>query len=106
MTQEETSALKKKEPHPSSYDAKKWLGEYLTKDVHVAFRWQEAFASCAAGGNRSAEIMGETLRRALHGLPVSDRYILGLAWFLRDLEERIHNPTSEQLNKAIKESLH
>jgi hypothetical protein len=45
---------------------------------------QESLASCALEGNRLAEICGETLRRLLAHEPVSDRYLLGLAWYVRD----------------------
>lgn len=48
---------------------------------------QESLASTALSGNRSAEIMSETLRRLLNGEPVSDRYLLGLAWFLRNWKD-------------------
>jgi hypothetical protein len=44
----------------------------------------EALSSCAIEGNRVGEICGETLRRFLHGEGVSDRYVLGLAWFVRE----------------------
>jgi hypothetical protein len=47
----------------------------------------ESYSSCAIEGNRLAEICAETLDRLIHGQPVSDRYILGLAWNLRDMEE-------------------
>ena len=46
----------------------------------------ESFASCAIDGNRFAEVCGETLRRVMTGEPVSDRYILGLAWAVQGME--------------------
>jgi hypothetical protein len=45
--------------------------------------WREVFASCAIEGFRSSEVCGETLGRLLDGQPVSDRYLLGLAWVMR-----------------------
>jgi hypothetical protein len=47
----------------------------------------EALSSCAIGGNRLAEICSATLNRILRGEGVGERYILGLAWALRDLEK-------------------
>jgi hypothetical protein len=47
----------------------------------------ESFSSCAIDGNRFAEVCGETLRRVMSGEPVSDRYILGLAWAIRGMNE-------------------
>ena len=49
---------------------------------------QEALSSCAIEGNRMAEVCSETLRRVLAHEPVSDRYLLGLAWTIRDMEEK------------------
>ena len=69
------------EAHPAAYDARRWLAE---QDPAELLMWSEAFASCAIEGNRLAEVCGETLRRLLNGEPVSDRYLLGLAWNIRD----------------------
>lgn len=49
--------------------------------------YAEAFASTAIEGNRTAEICHETLRRLLAKEPVSDRYLIGLAWIIRNMEE-------------------
>jgi hypothetical protein len=38
------------------------------------------FSSLAIEGNRLAEVCYGTLRRMIDGQPVSDRYLLGLAW--------------------------
>jgi hypothetical protein len=48
---------------------------------------QESLASTAIEGNDLSEICMETLRRLVNGEPVSDRYLLGLAWMLRNLKE-------------------
>ncbi len=50
--------------------------------------YQEAFASCAIEGNRLAEVCSGTLHRLMTQQPVSDRYILGLAWAVRSMRER------------------
>lgn len=47
----------------------------------------ESFASCGIENNRLAEVCGETLRRVLAQEPVSDRYLLGLVWTIRQMEE-------------------
>jgi hypothetical protein len=71
------------EPHPASGDALRYV-------VELGFMRQtmlmESFASCAIEGNRFAEVCGETLRRVMHCEPVSDRYILGLAWAIRGMD--------------------
>jgi len=42
--------------------------------------WQESFSSCAIEGNMLAEICSGTLSRLINHKPVSDRYLLGLAF--------------------------
>lgn len=49
-------------------------------------KWVEPLASAAISGNRLGEICYETLTRLLASEPVSDRYLLGLAWTLKELE--------------------
>lgn len=44
---------------------------------------RESLASCAIEGNRAAEVCLGTLNRILNNQPISDRYLLGLAWFLK-----------------------
>lgn len=70
------------EPHPSAKEAMRWL---QTLPIHELMLWQEAFASTAieSSGNRLADICLGTIDRLLTGKPVSDRYLLGLAWVMR-----------------------
>ena len=72
------------EPHPSSLDALEWIRSIPASSLCT---YQEAYSSCAIEGNRLSEICTETLRRLMAGEPVSDRYLLGLAWNLRDIED-------------------
>lgn len=72
--------LKPGETHPAAYLANEWLQQQTLAEL---MQWQEAFASSAIEGNRSAEVFSETLDRFLNGKPLSDRYLLGLAWALR-----------------------
>lgn len=73
--------LELKEPHPAARSAMQWLDALGREQLSV---YLAAFSSCAIKGNRLAEICGETLRRVLHNEPVSDRYLLGLVWTLRE----------------------
>lgn len=77
--------LKVGEAHPAAFNAKRYLVEEV--GVSKLVMYQEAYASTALSGNRLAEICFETLDRLMQGMPVSDRYILGLAWNIRDMEE-------------------
>ena len=47
----------------------------------------EALASTAIEGNKTAELCLSTYNRIQKGEPISDRYVLGLAWFVKELVE-------------------
>ena len=74
--------LKPKENHPAVCSAI----EYLSVKINE-LKIEEAFASCAIENNRLSEICLETVRRIKSNEPVSDRYLLGLAWTLKEIEK-------------------
>ena len=76
--------LKPGEPHPVSFMARSWIAKLDPEGLGVT---QLALANAALSGNRSAQICSETLDRLLRGDTVSDRYVLGLAWFLMELQK-------------------
>lgn len=80
MSEDLAGTLKDGEAHPSAFAALEWL---KLLPMFELIKWQSAFSSCAISGNRLAEICSETLRRLMDGEPVSDRYILGLAWSMK-----------------------
>jgi len=73
------------EPHPGYHFAVKYLQNV---GLEKLFLYREVFASCAIENNRNAEICSETLRRYLGAEPISDRYIMGLAWYIYSLENK------------------
>jgi hypothetical protein len=76
------------EPHPAAENARQWLLDYLRrKPAEEAHMLIESFASCGIEGNRLGEVCSETLQRLLNKKPVSDRYLLGLVWTIRRMEE-------------------
>lgn len=79
--------LKEGEIHPAAHGAMQFVKAYMLSDLHRLMHIREGFASCALSGNRLADICGETLSRILDGKPVSDRYLLGLAWTLNTMDE-------------------
>ena len=85
MAEDEYGTLRVGEPHPMA----KFALEYI-RTIHLTtlLQYREAMASCSIEGNRIAEICGSTLSRVLNGKPVSDRYVLGLAWYLKMLQEK------------------
>jgi hypothetical protein len=80
---EYTGTLRIGEPHPSAREALRHVAElgYMRQ-----LTLMESFSSCAIEGNRLAEVCVETLRRVMYCEPVSDRYILGLAWAIRSMD--------------------
>jgi len=68
------------EAHPAASNAMEYIASL---DWAELSKWQESFSSCAIDGNRLAEICSETLRRLMAKQPVSDRYLLGLAWTIQ-----------------------
>lgn len=85
------------EPHPAAYEAKDWIASLPPVEL---LQWREAFASCSISGNRLAEICGETLGRLMSGQPVSDRYVLGLAWAMGDAFDRKSSKKIRQKRKG------
>lgn len=74
--------LKEDEFHPSAISAFSYIKSRLFLDPLVV----EAVASSALSGNRTAEICYGTITRIKNNEPVSDRYLLGLAWLLKKIK--------------------
>ena len=71
------STLREGEYHPAADSALKRLNDMPYQELIM---WQASFSSCAIEGNRLAEICSGTIQRILRKEPISDRYLLGLAW--------------------------
>jgi hypothetical protein len=81
----EPGTIKEGEYHPAADSAMAWLKGYMVQHP-IEYRWhKEALASTALSGNRLAEICMSTIERLANGEPVSDRYLLGLAWTIMKL---------------------
>lgn len=94
--------LNELEPHPAAEGARQWLIGYIQRnDAYALLRLQESFATCAIERNRLAEICSETLRRLLAKEPVSDRYLLGLVWTIRDMEQKEMRDPEGELVKEL-----
>ena len=81
----ERGTLAPADPHPAAQDALKYL---CGVGYQKMLTYREAMASCAIEGNRLGEVCVETINRLLAGQPVSDRYLLGLAWAIKGMENR------------------
>lgn len=81
---EDRTTLAPSEYHPSAEDALKYISSFGLSELALL---QESFSSCAIEGNRLAEVCSGTLRRLIAKEPVSDRYLLGLVWAIRNMRE-------------------
>jgi hypothetical protein len=77
--------LKIGEFHPAASSAMSFIKSLGLGELAM---WQESFSSCAIENNRLAEICSETLDRVMTGKPVSDRYLLGLAWTIKNMGDK------------------
>ncbi len=78
--------LKAGEPHPMAQSALDYIARLSLKQRATM---KESLASTALAGNKTSEICLETLRRLEEKEPVSDRYVLGLAWLIREMEDSL-----------------
>ena len=83
--EDKRGTLKEGEPHPAAQSAKEYVASLGFEKLTM---YMEAYSSCAIENNRLGEICAETLDRLMKGQPVSDRYVLGLAWNLKRMEEK------------------
>jgi len=78
------TTLKDGEAHPAARAALDYLNA-------LGFAEREdlllTFSSLALEGNRLAEVCYGTLRRMKNGEPISDRYLLGLAWEISRIKQ-------------------
>ncbi len=81
--EENTFDLKESEVHPGAHIAYRYL---MSFGVPKLMSYMEPIASAALSGNRLAEVAQETLRRLLQNEKVSDRYLMGLAWFIWEIQ--------------------
>ena len=71
------------EYHPAAEQAMSWYNNWVKEDPARYLQVRESIASNALSGNRLAQLCESTMKRLDKGKPVSDRYLLGLCWFLR-----------------------
>ncbi len=71
------------EPHPASSSAMKYIVDFMS-DMQEVAHLDEVLKKLAPT-NRLAEICNETFLRVMNNEKVDDRYVLGLAWTIRNL---------------------
>lgn len=84
------------EYHMAADHAFIWLRKWAEQNIKEYIVLREAIASTALSGNRMSNVLNGTLERLDTGKPVSDRYLLGLCWFVKEM----YLPNREEL-KAL-----
>jgi hypothetical protein len=80
----DTTGLKDGEAHPATVDALRYLNALSFEERQ---NFLLLFSSLAIEGNRLAEVCYGTLQRLIDGEPLSDRYLLGLAWEINSIKK-------------------
>lgn len=83
--EKQMGTLKIGEFHPAAHIAMEYIKSYLL--VNDPLKILESLEFMSLAGNRMAEVCAETLSRYIHKWPVSDRYIMGLAWVLYSMRD-------------------
>lgn len=71
--------------HPSADDAMHWLKTFMRTRPQEYLIIKESIYSTALSGNELANYCVGTIERLAASEPVSDRYLLGLVWLVRDM---------------------
>lgn len=79
------SELTAEEFHPAARSAYRWLKGFMVTNQADYLQYKEALAYAALAGNRQAEVCMGTIERLRKSQPVSDRYLMGLAWTILHL---------------------
>lgn len=71
--------------HPAADSALAWLQRFMITDIEKWLLIKEAIYSTALSGNKMANYCVGTIERLEAAAPVSDRYLLGLAWVVNGM---------------------
>lgn len=77
--------LRADEFHPAARSAYRWLKGFMVTNSGDYTEYKKLLAAAAMTGNRQAAICIGTIDRLALAQPVSDRYLLGLAWTILHL---------------------
>lgn len=101
----DNSELKPTEYHMSADHAMQWFKTWQAEDLGRFAIMREAVASTALSGNRLAQVLNGTLDRLANSKPVSDRYLLGLCWYIKmqyDTKENEIQKTDVQTDRKLR----
>lgn len=82
------SEIQADEHHPAANSAYRWLKGFMVTNSEDYAKYRLAIEMAAQVGNRQAQICWGTIQRLKFGEPVSDRYLMGLAWTILFLHQR------------------
>lgn len=88
--------------HPAARSAYRWLKGFMITNSKDYLRYKEALSSAALSGNRQAQVCMGTIGRLATRQPVSDRYLMGLAWTILHLHnhEAMEKISDARIDKA------
>jgi hypothetical protein len=72
--------IRSDEFHPAARSAYRWLKGFMVTNPEEYSQYRLAIEIAAIDGNRQAQICWGTIQRLKDGRPISDRYLMGLAW--------------------------
>ncbi len=83
--------------HPAALQAYRWLKGFMITNEKEYIQFRLALSIAADHGNRHAQVCMGTIERLQNGQPVSDRYLMGLAWtFIYLLNQEYIDGIAEQ----------
>lgn len=88
--------------HPAARSAYRWLKGFMVTNTEEYTRTKFALRMAAESGNRQAEVCMGTIDRLAAGQPVSDRYLLGLAWTILQVHnyEAMEGTAQQRIDQA------
>lgn len=84
----DTTELTPEEFHPAARSAYRWLKGYMVNNAEDYRRLRVSLQISADEGNRQAQVCMGTIERLENGQPISDRYLLGLAWTILSIHNK------------------
>lgn len=99
---DDPSEILEGEHHPAANSAYRWLKGFMVANAPDYEVCKLAIGLAADSGNRQAQICMGTIERLATGKPVSDRYLLGLAWTILHIQynEAIEAIASKRHDRA------
>lgn len=94
--------LKQDELHPAAQVAMEYVNKFITDNIRETILMLEAFENMSHSGDRLSIVCHESLRKVINCESIGERYLLGLAWTMRDMYEQQIKPAQQKKKKSKK----